>query len=247
MLLLGGCVELPLPAKQELVQAEELYNKRDYTSAKSKLDQILNTYPQYRESSEGYYLRALVYNQISNMSAAQSDLRKAVELSLKPDLTARANAMAGALAFESGNFDEAGKRFEAALRVLPERPPYDLVRYRYGVCLQRKGEWKQARSQFATLLQKYQGTSLRDQAQRMLDWGKDYFSIQCGAYRENGPASGQASRLKAAGLPARVETRRRTGELLHMVYVGQYAKFEMAQSALGNVRRHAPGATIVPQ
>lgn len=248
-LVLGatGCVELPPHAKTQMVQAEKEFRSGQYDSAKSKLDEVIQAYPSVLETSEAYYLRAQCLANRGNRGAAQSDIERCLALSKNSDLTARAHATAGELAFEAGDAKKSSEHFRQALRNLPERPPYDLARFRYGVCLAQMGEWKNARDQWDAVVRGYPGSSITVQAQRMLAWPGDFFSIQCGAYRDAAAASKQAQKMRSAGHSARTEKRQRDGETLHMVYVGQYLRLNQAQEALGRVRQHAPGAVIVPQ
>ncbi len=243
----GGCVELPPHAKTQMVQAEKEYRSGQYDSAKSKLDEVIQAYPSVLETSEAYYLRAQCLANRGNRGAAQSDIERCLALSKNSDLTARAHATAGELAFEAGDAKKASEHFRQALRNLPERPPYDLARYRYGVCLAQLGEWKNAREQWDAVVRGYPGSSITGQAQRMLAWPGDFFSIQCGAFRDLAAASKQAQKMRSAGHSARTEKRQRDGETLHMVYVGQYLRLSQAQEALGKIKQHAPGAVIVPQ
>ncbi|RIK70933.1 MAG: hypothetical protein DCC66_03410 [Planctomycetota bacterium] len=242
-----GCVELPPHAKTQMVQAEKEFRSGRYDSAKSMLDEVIQAYPSVLETAEAYYLRAQCLAYRGHRGAAQSDIERCLALSKNSDLIARAHATAGELAFEAGDAKKASEHFRLALRNLPERPPYDLARFRYGVCLAQLGEWKNAREQWGAVVRGYPGSSITDQTQRMLAWPGDFFSIQCGAYRDADTASKQAQKLRSAGHSARTEKRQRDGETLHMVYVGQYLRLSQAQEALGKVKQHAPGAVIVPQ
>lgn len=242
----AGCVELPAPAKRELSKAGEDYRRRDYHGAQAKLDGILATYHSYAGAADAYYLRALCQVGLSNKAAALSDAERCIALSQDKKLTAEANAMAGALKFESGREGEALGHFAQALKYLPEKPPADLVRYRYAICLQHQGRWSEARREFGTLLQRYPGGDLYESARRMSDWKGDYFAIQCGAYQDSSSAATQMRKLKKMGLPARVDAQSRSGKTLYCVYVGQYPNFDAAQEALRTIRGKVSGAVIAP-
>src|SRR5207244_1373805 len=113
---------------------------------------------------------------------AERDAQQCISLSLDRQLTAKARAMAGALMFDAGNCAGAAEHFSKAIEVLPEQPPMDMVRYRYGVCLQRNGDWKGARKQFSIVMQKYPNSPAAPWAQRASGWPHDCFTVQAGVF-----------------------------------------------------------------
>jgi len=244
--LVAGCAELPPSAKQELSKAGEDYRRNDYRGAQTKLDEILNTYQYYTGAADAYYLRALCNVSLTNKPAALRDVDRCIALSKDKQLTSQAQAMAGTLCFESGKESDAIGHFAKALKDLPEKPPADVVRYRYAVCLQHQGRWTEARRESGTLLQRYPAGDLSENARRMYEWNGDYFAIQCGAYKDQTSAAKQAQQLRKAGHQARVEPQTRFGKTLYMVYVGQYQKYDAAQEALHSLRGQVSGAVIAP-
>lgn len=237
---------MPPAAKQQLADAENAYRQGNYPAALSTLNTLLSQYPEYPEAADAYYLRSLCYAKQSNKQKAVEDAQHSIRLCKQDDLKARAHATAATLLWESGKTGAAILHYTEALKGLPETPPTDLVRFRYGMCLQREGQWRQARGQFTTISQKYPGSELAEHARRMNEWPVDGFRIQCGAFREQAEANRLAEKLGKAGLSARVESRERSGETLQMVYVGQYSRYDQAQQALRAVQRQVSDAAIVP-
>ena len=244
--LVAGCTELPYGAKQELSKAGEDYSRQDYHGAQTKLDGIISTYHLYTGAAEAYYLRALVHVKQSNKAAALADAERCIALSQDKALTAQASATAGTLTFEGGDEAKALDHFARALKGLQEKPPTDLVRYRYALCLQHQGRWSDARREFGTVIQRYPQSTITENARRMYEWKGDYFAIQCGAYQDQSSAAKQMQKLRKAGLSPRIETQTRLGKTLYMVFVGQYLKYDAAQEALGAVRGNVPNAVIAP-
>lgn len=242
----GGCAELPLAAQQEIAAAQQAYSRRDLSLARSKLDGVLQTYRDYPGTAEAHYLRAKILAESSDRRGALRDALRCIELSKDDDLTAKAHAMAGSLEFELGNRAAASPHFAKALRRLPEKPPTDLIRYRYAICLQQEGAWHDAKKQFALVLQRYPGGDLAEHARRMSEWPGNYHAIQCGAFRDRKAADLLAGTLNSAGQKARVEPMQRSGETLYMVYVGYFPTYGEAEAALGSVKRRVSGAVIVP-
>ncbi|RIK63789.1 MAG: hypothetical protein DCC65_15215 [Planctomycetota bacterium] len=242
----AGCTELPLHAKQEVSQAQEDYLDRKLPAARARLDNVLNTFGDYTGAAEAYYLRAKINAETSNKSAALRDAQRCIELSQDRELTSKAHAMAGTLQFETGATAAAIPHLEAALTRMPERPPADLIRYRYGVCLQHEGRWSEARREFSTLVQQYPAGDLAERARRMLEWPGDHFAIQCGAFHDRSSAESQISALRHSGLSPRIEPRSRSGKTLQTVLVGQFRTYSAARSALPSVKKVVSGAVIAP-
>lgn len=248
LLLSSGCVELPRPAQEQLSQAETDYRERRYPAAQTKLDGVISDYPSYRQAAEAYYLRAMCRIAQSNKAGASADIAKCLELATSADLTRRAHATAAELDYEAGRYKDAQRHFEQALSRSGERKleQQDLLHLRYGMCLQRLGEWQAARMQFAMAMQRSPGGTVATQARAMADWPNDYFVIQCGVFRDAAAAAKRAAELQRMGLPAKVEVRSRAGQTIQTVCVGNYSTFEQAQKALPGVKGKAAGAVIFP-
>ncbi len=230
-----------------VVEAERDYRNKRYREAETKLNRYLRRYPDSPESAEAYCLRALCNVQLSHKRRAESDARRCIELSRHDDLTANAHATIATLLYETNRTREALMHFEWALRGLPDKPPADLLRYRYALSLQRDARWRDARLEFASVRRRHAGSTLAQHAQRMLDWPHDYYAIQCGAFRDRASASSMAARLKRSGLSGSVESRTRGGESLFTVYVGQYRRYAEALDALASARRQVKDAFVAPQ
>ncbi len=243
MPIVAGCAVFP---HDQLTQAYGQYTDKDYVGASVTLDLILNKHPRHPESGEAYYLRAWCRTQQSQRARATADVLSCLKCTKDKDLKSKAHAMAGTLLFETDRTGEAIPHYRAALPGFSGRPFADLVYYRYALCLQREGRWKEGRLQFATVFQHYPDSTCAAHARRMHDWRDDYFSIQCGAFREEAGATALRVELKKAGLRGRVETRARSGEMLYVVYVGRYPRYDQATQALGDVRRRVSDAIVVP-
>lgn len=240
-------MQLPYHAMQQLNQAKQDYQGQDYLAATGTLDKILNTYPKNPGSAEAYFVRALCHSKLSNKKQAESDARKCIKLSPQADLTSDAHATLATLLYESGRTREALTHFSEAFKNTRGRSNEDVVIYRYALCLQREGQWKEARIQFEQIYQHYPNTTTAQHARRLFDWPHDYYSIQCGAFRDKGAASMQSRELRRSGLSSRVERRRRSGEQLYTVYVGKYSRYGQAKDALPSVRRQIRDAFVMPQ
>jgi len=257
--LMTGCVEIPSAAWEQLSAARRDYDKHAYRVAGGKVDAVLRNYvmrggsadsvPHGAEAfaAEAYYLRSLCGTQTSNKAQAEADARQCLKLSKDENLTARAHANLATLLYEANRIHEAIPHFADALKALPDRPPTDLIRYRYGLSLQRENRWKEARVQFAAVYQQYPTSTSAQHAKRLCEWPHEYFSIQCGAFREKSSAVDLERKLNRAGLRSKVETQPRRGEMLHVVYVGQYPQYNGARDALPSVQRVVSDAMVVPQ
>lgn len=244
--LCGGCVELPPAGKIKLADAEKSYRANDIRKATQTLDEIIREFPDYKESALAYYLRALCHERSDRVVDAGRDVQKCIALSTNRVLTAKARAMAGAFYFDSGNVGAAIEQYAKAVDGLPKEPPADMVRYRYGVCLQRHGEWANARKQFEIVTRDFPNSQAAPWARRMLEWRHEFFSVQCGVFRDRGAAASLSARLTSARLNGWYESQTRDGAAMQVVYSGRHKTYEQAKSAVASVRRIAPDASVAP-
>ncbi len=245
-LVLAGCGQPTAEDIRQVSTAEQAYRSGKHEDALVQLNKFIAAYPNHPDTAEAYYLRSLCNTQVANKVQAESDARQCIKLTKSPELSARAHATLATLLYEANRPAEAIAAFQIALAGLPDRSPKDLLTYRYGLCLQREGRWPEARKAFSDVFSKYPGTETSQNARRMHDWKHDFFSIQCGAYRDRGSADDAASKLKKKGAAAFVDQRVRTGETIHIVLVGRYANYREARDALPAVKRHTRDALIVP-
>jgi tetratricopeptide (TPR) repeat protein len=245
--LVAGCTELPLHVKQQLHQAESDYRNNDYAGANAKLDDILKVFPSCRDSAHAYYLRGLCKLKHRDKPGARADISRCIEISTDPVLTAKAHATLGTLCYEAGNLRDAIANYEKAVPSLPDVPPTDVVRFDYGVCLIREGRWQQGRAELAAVIRGYPSGSAAGAAQSLADWPRDYFSIQCGAFRDRAAAESLVKSLKKKGVTARVELRSRSNVKLYLVLVGQFNTFDQAEQSLSAIEAKVPDAHVAPR
>lgn len=241
-----GCTELPPGEWERLNQAKAACQRHDYRAAMPTLDDILSKYPNANGAADAYFLRSLCHGYLSNKVQAEADARSCIEKSKSPALTADAHATLAVLLLEANRSPEALTHFDQAFQGGPPRPNEDLLRYRYGLCLQREGRWKEAQDAFSAVLKLNPGGGAANHARRAHEWRNEFYSIQCGAFRDAGGADQLKTRLAKLGLKSWVAPHSRAGEPLHTVFVGRYSRYDEARDAVAEVQRHAAGAFIVP-
>jgi tetratricopeptide (TPR) repeat protein len=249
MMLSGIACNMP-PSHTDLkrvMAAESDFRNHRFKEADEKLTAFLRDFPDCHESAEAYCLRSLCNVELKRRAKAESDAQTCVKLAQDSTVKANAHATLATLLYEDGKTDQALDHYSAALKVLPDKPPADLLRYRFGICLQRAGRWQDARREFASVYQRYPNSDLAPHARRLYGWSVDGYAIQAGAFRESDAASDLNQQLRRVGLPSRVDRVARSGEWLHTVYVGNYTTYREATSALPVVRRVVRDAFVMPQ
>ncbi|MBK8268938.1 MAG: tetratricopeptide repeat protein [Planctomycetes bacterium] len=185
--LVAGCATPTPDAIKQVSLAEQDYRRQNFQDAEAKLNRFIKQYPNAPESAEAYYLRSLCGARRSNKVMAEADARQCIKLAKDKQLAANAHATIATLCFEANRDSNAIEHFSAALAVLPDKPPADLLRFRYATCLQREGRWSESRTQYIAVCTKFPGSDIASLAKRMQDWPHDSFAIQCGAFREKNP------------------------------------------------------------
>lgn len=246
VVLLAGCGELPPNMRQNVVDADKAYRKHDIATATKKSDEVIAQYAGVPETAEAYYVRAMCRIEQGRARDAMADLQACVQISKRPDLTAKAYASLGGIQHDLGNLQAAAASFQKAVQKLPNAPPADQVRLRYGICLQRLGMWDEARTQFSALLSKFPTSPYAEDARRRLNWSNPFFAIQCGAFVQRSQADALIQKLRSAFSESWVDPESRFGRPMYVVYAGKYGTFAEADSGLRNARRLTPEAFIVP-
>jgi len=246
LLFLTGCSELPPDMRQTIADADRAYRGNDIATATKKADEVIAKYASAPETAEAYYVRALCRIEQGRSRYAMADLQTCIQLSKRPDLTAKAYASLGGIQHDLGQLQIAASSFQKSLQNLPNTPPADQVRLRYGICLQRLGLWDEARTQFSTLLTRFPSSPYVEDARHRLAWNNPFFSIQCGAFVQQNQAESLTQKLRSALSEAWVEPARRFGRQMYLVYAGKYGTFAEADAGLQYARRVTPEAFIVP-
>ncbi|MFQ6049334.1 MAG: tol-pal system YbgF family protein, partial [Phycisphaerae bacterium] len=115
-----GCSTLPPEARQQLRRSLQLYQTGQYDRAIEELDKFLALYGASRPAAEGFYLRAQSYLKLGRIQPARADLKRALKLSNRDDLTARVHAALGSIAYRQHNPTLACWHYQQALPGLPD-------------------------------------------------------------------------------------------------------------------------------
>ena len=222
------------------------YRQGLFPEAEQAATHVIDTEGGRPGAAEGYYIRACARSQVGRQDEARDDYERAVLLSKRNDLTARARAALGTLAADSGRYQGACEHFEKAVDQLPSRPPLDEILYRYGLSLQRVGRWREGRRVLGQILLKFRGRPVEEAARRLFSWPDDFFAIQFGAFRRRSNAESLAGELRQAGWDASVRTEIRSGHGAYLVRGGRYETYAEARQALDRARVIEPEAFVVP-
>lgn len=174
--LWSGCA-LPEPARLKLVEADREYDAGRYGRAETAASDVIRSHPLVGETAEAYYIRGLCAQRMKRTGAATQDFEQAVKLSKRKDLTAKAHAALGAMAYDDGRWQAAADHFDPAAKTEPPVAPMDEVYYRYGVALKRLNKPAESRQQFARLVQYFPNSVHADEARREVRGVRGYSGV----------------------------------------------------------------------
>ncbi|HRY71025.1 MAG TPA: SPOR domain-containing protein [Phycisphaerae bacterium] len=244
--LLGGCTQFGPAEKELLIQANQQYAQGDVSGATGRLNRLIKDYGQAGEIGEAYYLRGLCRVRAGQAEAARSDFEEALSKSRRDDLTARAQASLGTLAYERGQWTEAADRFAKAIPGLPNQPPKDEVLFSAAMANQRAGSWRQGKAYLAELLRNFHDRPIAAEARRLASWRHECYAIQLAAYQSSDNAQEAVKSWRRKGLDPDLENVPRGGAAIWIIKVGRYRTYAEASNALAAMRRLEPKAIIVP-
>lgn len=242
----AGCAHLPPEARQRLRQAQADYQTGRYDHALAACDEVIRAHPANPATAEAYYLRAQCYLRTDRPDAARPDLERAIQLSRREDLTARAQLALAGIHMDAGDLETACALCQRALPALGTTPGTDEWLYRCAQAMIRSGRWKPGRALLARLFTTFRGGPFEEQARRLFAWPRDAFAIQCGSFTDPRNADRLLARLRDHRLEAYREIDEVNGQPRHTVRVGRYPRYDDARRDLPAVRRLVPDAFIVP-
>lgn len=235
-------------ARQQLADGAHAYNTARHERANTILTQFIKEHGEAPEAGEAHYIRGLALLKLNRRTEARRDLQMAAEKSPRRDVRVRALAALGVMAYDDDDWATAVKYYKDAIPWASDLQEYDDHLLRYGICLQRLGNWEESAYEFARVVDGYPKGSAAKTARIMLGWNHPYFTVQCHALTNADAADKEVSRLRAAGLDATKELDTRDKRALYLVQVGKYRTYDEAQQALVRVKRigNVPNARIVP-
>jgi tetratricopeptide (TPR) repeat protein len=239
-----GCnAQMPPQARQLLTAGLEAYEAGDDDTAVARMDEFLGQYPRVRGAEQAYYLRGVAHYRQGRLEAARADLNEAIGRADDTVLRSKARVALGDLAYDEGDMALAENLYRQALADLARgEAPADHARYRLGCVLQRQGRWAEADQQFNRLIYVFEQSPFAPSAERRVH--ARAWTVQAGAFNEQGHAAERARELTAAGLPAEVRPVLAEGGPRFVVQVGRHATYEAAAAAVDDVRRREPQAFV---
>ncbi len=241
---LAGCDGATPQSVKQIEQAHAAYRAQRYDDTERLATQVAARAPDSPTAAEALYLRGLARLARGRKSEARNDFQAGLDRARRKDLVGLLHAQLGTMDYDAGAYARAADHFRAAESELPDRPPSDEMLVRYGVSLQRIGRMDEARRVFGRVVARYGNRPAGEEARRKLDWKRDYFSIQCGAFSQEKLAYEAVQRLRTQGVSAEVDTG--YGASNYIVLAGRYRTYDDASGALPAVRRAASDAFIVP-
>lgn len=241
-----GCASLPADAVRRIEQAQTHYDGNRFVASTRALSLVISNYPETKGVDTAYYLRGMCQYREHREDAARADFELALRHSTGADITARASAQLGHIAYQRKAFEAANRSYAQAVESAGDGAFMDQVYYRYGDSLQKVGRWEAGRKVLPKVWSLYPSSTLVGYAKMKFGWPHEYHSIQCGAFDRSDLAQQMANDLRRRGFEASAEVNLRGQRVKHVVHVGRYRVFKDAESDLPRVRQLAADAFIVP-
>ena len=242
----GGCNDLPAPAVRQIKRADQAYRLSRYLESDRLAGEVIRAHSRKPDTAEAYYLRGLSRLKQARRADAEADFRAALRLCRRRALEVLLCVQMGNLAFQDGAYARSAGFYRRGADDLPANVPIGQVWYRYGLSLQRSGEFDRARAVFRRLVNGRPAGAMGSNALRQMAWKHDYFTVQCGAFSRMESARAAAANLLGQGIEAVASRQDRRGAPPYVVYAGRYRNYAFASAALPAIRRIQGDAFIVP-
>jgi tetratricopeptide (TPR) repeat protein len=243
--LLAGCgSELSPMGRLSLEAGRQAFADGNHGSVRMHMTDVLCEGMRTSGAPEALYYRGRSTAALGDTANARVDLEKALAIAKDKNLAGGCALLLGDLDYDEGAFADALRYYDLALANLPvNETPADHVGLRLASLLQRFGQWERADVILDRLIFHFEGTPRAREAGRIIRCRS--WTINAGAYESRNEAASLVQRLKDNNLPARIDEIVWRDCMLQAVNVGSFDKYDQADEALPDVKRHIDCAVVM--
>jgi tetratricopeptide (TPR) repeat protein len=241
-----GCMAQIDPQTQaRLDGALSTYQTGDDAGTVARAESILADHPRGPAAMQALYLRGLAWFRQQRYDQAEADLERVARSARSDDLRLKALDTLGEIDFRRGRLDTARTRLEAVVAELTDgQRPGGHAHYRLGQIAQRQGRWNDADLHLQQVIYHFADSDLAPRARRRV--GARAWAVQAGSFAERSHAEKAARTLRQAGLEPTVVPSVRQSDLMFLVQVGRWDRYEEAEAHQSAVRAVRPDAFLHP-
>ena len=230
--------------KRRLRSAADLIRQDSYVVAADKLSTFLEDFPRSDEVGEALYMIGLCRVNAGQQDQAQRDFQAALAAADVPVLEHYVRLSLANLAFERQDYPTASEFYGPYIDNLPQRSPFHLAFYRYGLTLQATGRWKQADVQFSRVLRLFPEAEILPYVRKHFGW--THYAIELGRFDSFELAQRQRQEFPDLADQLNWRTQREADGWQYVNLCGEFSDLERAKDALGKITPRVAGARIVP-
>ncbi len=244
--VLVGCAA---PGQEEfglLLHGEQAFRAGHYERSVDRLSRYLTSAGGAAHADRARYVRGMAQARLQRRASAYNDLQWAAGHADDTDVRWRSHAVLGIMHFEDSRWRTAARHLSAAAGLMPDGPPKDALLYRWGLSLERSGDWAASRRPYQLVITNFADGPYAKLTRRRLELRADHFAVQCGVFSQSRNARSMANELRTNGLDTHVRTELRGGTTRYVVLVGRYETYDVAIAALARVRGYVADAVLWP-
>ena len=197
----------------------------------------------YRCGADRYYIRGLAREKAGDLGGAKADWLTCLGSKGCAEARGHAALALGDLCYLAGDVDGAQRRYRQCIAsVGPKGKASGQAHYRLGHLLQRQGRWAEAREVFGRLVRLFDRSRLASLVRARM-YGAAW-TVQAGAFASKRNADALVRRLAQQQLAAVEELSSRDGSVYHIVKIGRYRTYGLAEETLRVVRSTQKNAFI---
>ena len=191
-----------------------------------------------------YYLRGMARMRMGRLDKAAVDLKRVYDFVKYDDLRIKAADALGEVRYLQGRMADAEELFREVLDDTDrDKHPCDHAGYRLGCILQRQGKWAESRTYYRRVLYDFKGSDLAARARKRSTAAA--WTIQAGAYENRKNAEDASGRFTKTGLQIAISPElRNSRELVYLLLIGRWKRYQSASGSLPAVRKIEPEAFL---
>ena len=213
-------VRSSVSVKEKFAQVARSFLEGEYSKALRFSWQLRQEFPSSPYAKKAKYLSALSYLKTEHLNQAKQifrDLREERGGGKERYYLGEAN-----LYYLTEDWERCISTLEQMLSKFPSSSLKAAAYFRLGRCKQKKGVWEGAKYYFTKLLQQFPSSLEAKEAEKILEKGEFYFTLQIGAFKKKENAQKMKYYLKEKGYPAYISIFEKDGRELYRLRVGKF-------------------------
>lgn len=239
-----GPIRRTSPPPASYTDAEVLFLRGEFVQAAYAFETFIARNPRSPYVSDAHYWAGICALKLDNVKKARKHIARAHARPRTPLLSGLAQTALGDCDYQEGKFASAAAKYRKA--AVTEGTQRARILYQMGMCYNRIGKLRDAKSCFEKTYDEYPNTQYAELAREKLKFTGSAFSVQVGAFDRKENAEALRSRLAMRNFSPHIQIINRGGKTLYCVRVGHFEVWKQADEASKKLKDAGFDTVVIP-